>query len=131
MTSNQFSAFLTAALLITGTAARAGSVSSSDSPDDVGTVRFVQPKDFIETSDLPPALKAVFDLDCNWTVLKTIREDSVQPDGKVIVNVGILVLEKDKGCDGVFENQTVDAGTLFSGGNYEVKAITPARGPMP
>ena len=86
-------------------------------------MRFVQVKNFEEVNSLPPELTLTFDRACNQSVQKVIREDQILPSGRVIVNVGILMNEIDAPCDGILENERASAGLLFSGREYEVKAI--------
>ena len=90
-------------------------------------VKFIEMKDHQELESLPPQLLATFEIACNETFVKLIRQETLDEDtGKVIIAIGGLVdVSSDSSCtwQSVPEAISVDAGTTFSGRDFEVTTI--------
>lgn len=87
--------------------------------------RFVTVKKATALSALPPELEVTFEKICNEDFVKVVREDFEDPvSKKTFVAIGVLVKPNPiKSCAGVIQQQTVKAGSLFSGRDYEITLI--------
>lgn len=89
------------------------------------TFRFVEALSIQEKSGLPPKLEMVLELFCNEELVQVIRHEKVAPKtNKMTIAVGALVQENLlSNCAGEVRKLTVDAGSTFSGREYEVTRI--------
>ncbi len=87
--------------------------------------RFVEAKSVREVSHLPPKLELTFEIMCNEELIKVLRQDWIGPGSKkTIIAVGALVRENPlSSCAGKKLEIKADAGTTFSGRQYEVSRI--------
>jgi hypothetical protein len=87
--------------------------------------RFVEASSFKEKNGLPPKLEITFDFFCNEEFLQVIRYEKIDPKtNKITIAVGALVQENAlSSCAGKKRKLVVDAGTTFSGRDYEITRI--------
>ena len=87
--------------------------------------KFVEATKTKQSDGLPPKLEVTFDLMCNEEFVKVIRNEWIDPKSKrTSIAVGVLVKENPySSCAGVKKKMTVDAGTTFSGREFEVTRI--------
>ena len=89
------------------------------------TIRFVEASSIYEKDGLPPKIMMVFDIFCNEELAQVIRHEKTDPkSNKVTIAVGALVQENlFSSCTGIKRKLTVEAGTTFSGREYEIIRI--------
>lgn len=91
--------------------------------------RYVQVKDVKEISALPPKIEVTFSIMCNDEFVQLVRHEWTDPvTNKVSIALGGFVREnKAKKCGGRKQEVKVDAGTSFSGKEYEISKIRSSR----
>ncbi len=89
------------------------------------TFRFVEASNIFEKDGLPPKIVMVLDIFCNEELAQVIRHEKTNPkSNKVTIAVGALVQENlFSSCAGKKRKLTVEAGTTFSGREYEISRI--------
>ncbi len=87
--------------------------------------RFAEVTKTQEVSGLPPKLRVTFESMCNEEFVNVVRNEWVEPrTKKTSIAVGVIVRENLlSSCAGEKRLNTVDAGTTFSGREYEVVQI--------
>jgi hypothetical protein len=87
--------------------------------------RFVEASSISEKKGLPPKLEMVLDIFCNEELEKVIRHEKTDSKtNKVTIIIGALVKENMlSSCAGEKRKLTVEAGTTFSGREYEISRI--------
>ena len=89
------------------------------------TFRFVEATSVNEKGGLPPKIEMVLEVACNEELAEVIRHEKTDPKTqKVTIAVGAIV-RKDSliRCSGKKNKLVVDAGTSFSGRDYEIVKI--------
>lgn len=97
-------------------------------------LKFIPMKRYEQADGLPPKLIAVFDLDCNETLVKTIRHEAEDSGASSTLHiyVGALVSESLlSSCAGMVKEVKAEAGTTFSGRSFEVHSILQGTPPAP
>jgi hypothetical protein len=87
--------------------------------------RFVEMKSYKEDPSLPPNLTVNFDVDCGDEFVKVIREEITNPKtGLTQIAIGGMVKSNPQSpCVGTFRDKAVEAGSTFSGREYEIVKI--------
>ena len=121
-------------ILTMATSSYAGGGTSANSPPvdppklhkgQSGFGYAVLPYDHYHEEDgLPPVLQVTFQLKCFQQFVKIIRHDETDAaTGKVVIAVGILVREDLLSICESAHDETVNAGTTFSGREYSIVPI--------
>lgn len=86
--------------------------------------KIVPLKNYILENNLPPEIRATFDLGCNQSFVQLIRNDVVDAETReVFIILGALVAEDSSDrCEGSFEVKA-SAGNAFSGRKHEIMSV--------
>lgn len=100
-------------------------LSTQAKENSLRTFRFIEPSSIKEKGGLPPKLEMVLDIFCNEELAQVIRyEKADSKTNKMTIAVGALVQENLlSSCAGEKRKLTVDAGSTFSGREYEIIRI--------
>ena len=100
-------------------------ISSQAKENSLRTFRFVEASSVKENGGLPPKLEMILDIFCNENLAQVIRYEKTDSKiRKTTIAVGALVQENLlSSCAGEKKKLTVDAGSTFSGRDYEIIRI--------
>ena len=88
-------------------------------------LRFIEMESYKEEPTLPPTLNITFAIDCADEFVKVIREDITdEKTGLTKIAIGGIIKSNPQSpCVGNFRDKIVNAGTTFSGKQYEIVKI--------
>lgn len=110
-------------LLFSTLALAAGPTKAAMKPTEA--FRFVEMKSYKQEPSLPPTLQVTFEVDCADEFVKVIREEITDAETKKVTIAigGIVKSNLQSACVGTFRDKTVEAGTTFSGREFEIVKI--------
>ena len=100
-------------------------VFTYSSENSLRTIRFVEAKSVKELNGLPPQIEMTLEVMCNEEFIKVVRYELTEPKSKVTtIAVGALFNENLlSSCAGIKKEVKINAGSAFSGRQYEILRI--------